>query len=134
AARLAQKGFTAGPALFEGPTGFFETFAEGEYDLGILDSAGDGFEIETGVRYKAYPCGGLTHTAVDAMLDIRRTEGISADNIDHVDVGVTAGVARRIIYQIPETALQGKFSIPYIIARTAMHGELGIDHFTEEAI
>jgi 2-methylcitrate dehydratase PrpD len=134
AAKLAQRGFTANPAILEGPSGLFETYAQGDYDLDVLDNPGGAFEVATGIRYKAYPCGGLTHTAIDALLDMRQNEGFSANDIDHIDAGVTAGVANRIIYRIPETALQGKFSIPYILARAALHGEVVIDHFTEEAI
>ncbi len=134
AARLAERGYTANPLMLEGPSGFFETYAGDEYDLAPLDEIGQGLEMADGVRYKAYPCGGLTHTAIDAVLDVRRAEGITPDAIDRIEAGVTAGVAARIIYRIPETALQGKFSIPYILARAALDGKVTIDSFTEEAV
>jgi 2-methylcitrate dehydratase PrpD len=54
--------------------------------------------------------------------------------IERVDVGTTEFVARRIIYRIPETELQGKFSMPYVIARAVIDGALTPDTFLDEAI
>lgn len=40
----------------------------------------------------------------------------------------------RIIYHKPETGLQGKFSMLYILARALVHGKLTLEHFTDEAV
>jgi 2-methylcitrate dehydratase PrpD len=135
AAQLASRGYSANPRLLEGPRGYFETFAgEGKFDLAPLESLGTSYEIDGGIRYKAYPCGGLTHTAIDAMLALRREEGVTATDVDQVRVGVTAGTASHIIYRIPENGLQGKFSMPYILARTLLDGRLVPDTFSDEAV
>ncbi|HZT06238.1 MAG TPA: MmgE/PrpD family protein [Chloroflexota bacterium] len=135
AARLAASGFSANPSLLDGPDGFFATFAPaGAYDLAPLNQLGATFAVEQGVRFKPYPCGGLTHTAVDATLGLCREESVEAADVERVEVGVTAGTARRIIYGIPATALQGKFSIPYIIGRAIVDRALVPDSFTDEAI
>lgn len=135
AARLAQQGFTANPAILEARGGFVHTFGgTGSHDLKPLEGLGSRFEIEEAVKYKAYPCGGLTHSAVDAALALRSEHGVAAEAIDRIDVQVTADVARRIIFRIPATELQGKFSMPYIIARVIVDGRLTPDTFSDEAI
>jgi 2-methylcitrate dehydratase PrpD len=59
---------------------------------------------------------------------------MAPDAIEHVDAQVTSYTARRIIYGIPETELQAKFSIPYLLARSIYDGPPTIDAFTDEAI
>lgn len=135
AAKLAQRGLTANPSMLEGAGGFFQTFAGGRpYDLKPLEELGNGLEIERGVRFKAYPCGGLTHSAIDAVLALRGEHQITADAVKGIDVQVTAHTGSRIIYRIPETGLQGKFSMPYVVARAVLDGRLTPDTFTDEAI
>jgi 2-methylcitrate dehydratase PrpD len=135
AARLAQKGYTASATVLDDGGGFFATFGRDlDCNLAPLDTLGQSFEVERGVRYKAYPCGGLTHTAIDAVLALRQEHNLTADAIDHIDVKVSIATARRIIFRVPETELQSKFSMPYIVARAVLDGTLTADTFTEAAI
>jgi 2-methylcitrate dehydratase PrpD len=133
AARLAQRGFTGNPLMLEGTGGFFGAFAS-DVEPTALESLGHSFEIEDGVRYKAYPCGGLTHSAVDAVLALREEDGIEASAIERIDVAVNPYTAQRIIFAVPATGLQGKFCMPYILARTVIDGQLTPDTFTDQAI
>lgn len=135
AAKLAQRGWTGGPSVLDAHGGFYAAFAPGMTpNPAPFAELGKTFDLENGVRFKAYPCGGLTHSAVDALLALRREHHLAADSIERIDVAVTKYTASRIVYRIPETALQGKFSMAYILARTALDGELTVDTFSEEAI
>jgi 2-methylcitrate dehydratase PrpD len=135
AAKLAQKGYSGNASTLEAPVGFMETFGAGApFDLSPLDQLGTVYDMEQGLRYKAYPCGGLAHTAIDAALALRQEHEIAPDAVEHVDAQVTSYTARRIIYGIPETELQAKFSIPYLLARSIYDGPPTIDAFTDEAI
>jgi len=133
AARLAQRGFTGNPLMLEGAGGFFGAFAGGA-DLKPLEDLGSTFEIERGVRFKFYPCGGLTHSAVDAVLALRGEHAFEPGEIERIDVKVTPYTANRIVFKVPATGLQGKFCMPYILARAVLDGGLTPDTFTDEAI
>jgi 2-methylcitrate dehydratase PrpD len=135
AARLAARGFTASPATLEEGKGVFDCFARGlDCDVTPFESLGTTYDLAgIGISVKPYPCGGLTHTAVDAVLDLRR-EGIHADQLDTLTVGVTPHVFDRIMRALPKNGIEGKFSMPYIVARALVDGQLVLDTFTDEAV
>lgn len=134
AATLAHRGFTGNPLSLE-ERGFLQAFVQPSTpSLKPLDELGSVFEIERGVRFKAYPCGGLTHSAIDAVLALRAEQQLAADSIERIDVRVTAFTAERIVYRIPQTELQAKFSMAYILARAVIDGAVTIPMFSDEAI
>jgi 2-methylcitrate dehydratase PrpD len=135
AAKLAQKGFTASEQMLDEGGGFYATFAPGKRaDAEAFDDLGRTWDIEGGVRYKAYPCGGLAHTAIDAAISLRSEGQIDPNAVASIDVAATSYTAGRIIYGIPETELQAKFSMPYLVARALVEGRVTPDSFTDEAI
>lgn len=136
AARLAQQGHTASAAILQAPGGIYDSFARGmTLDPAVFDALGRDFELEAGgVSIKPYPCGGLTHPAVDAVLGLRKEHGLAAKAIERIDVGITPFTGKRIAYRIPQTGLQGKFSMAYVLARTVIDGQLTLDTFTDAAV
>lgn len=136
AAQLASKGFTANPSILEGTRGFHESYSRGSpYDLTAMGSVGKSFElVEREIGFKAYPCGGLTHSAIDAVLEIRAQQDLSPEMIDDIHVGVTPHTRNKVLDKIPQTAIQSKFSMGYILARAVVDGRVTLDTFTEKAI
>ncbi len=136
AAKLAQSGFTANPSILEGTKGFFDIYCrELSCDLTALENLGSFFDLtELGVKIKPYPCGGLTHEAIDAVLEMRRLRGISPQTVEAINVGVTQYTYERIVFRVPETGIQGKFSMPYLLARALTEGGVGLDAFTDKAV
>jgi 2-methylcitrate dehydratase PrpD len=118
AARMAKGGFTAG-----------------ERKMPALEDLGQVYALEKyGVRLKPYPCGGLTHTAIYATIQLRNQHSLTAGMVDGILVEVPQGSANTIMYRIPETGLQGKFSMGYLISRALIDGKLLLDAFTDEAV
>jgi 2-methylcitrate dehydratase PrpD len=135
AGRLAQHGFTGNAASLEEGSGFFHAFSHGQsLDLTPLSQLGAPFEVEQGVRYKPYPCGGLVHSAIDAVLALRHERPLDPARIKTVDVAVTRQTASRIVFRVPQTGIQGKFCLPYIMARAIIDGRLAVDTFADEAV
>lgn len=134
AARLAGQGFTSSPAALEEGKGLFDCFARGlDCDVTPFESLGSSFDLTgIGVKVKPYPCGGLTHTAVDAVLELRQ-EGLRPDQLDSMRVGVTSYVLDRIMNVLPGNGIEAKFSMPYILARSLVDGAPVLDTFTDEA-
>ena len=139
AAKLAAAGFTANPQAIEAEVGFYDAYYRvTPGDDSPLDGLGRSWElVESGLRIKAYPCGGLAHTAIDAALSLRAehfASGIRAEDIESIDVEVTQRTLDRIVFGIPRTELEAKFSMPYLIGRALVGGHVGLDAFTDDAI
>ena len=54
--------------------------------------------------------------------------------IERVDVEVPADTAAPLTYRVPRVGLEGKFSMPYLIARALMDGNVTLETFTDEAV
>jgi 2-methylcitrate dehydratase PrpD len=139
AVRLAQAGFTANGEAIESPVGYYDAYYRVEAAADTpLDALGTHWDLaESGLRIKPYPCGGLAHTAIDAALLMRSTHfvgGAGLDAIEEISVEVTDRTFGRIVFGVPDTELQAKFSMPYLIARAMVDGRVGLGAFTDEAI
>src|SRR5262249_42529867 len=135
-ARLAKSGFTANPQTLEVRNGFFDSYYPGgKPDRAPIETLGRVYAMEKyGVRFKPYPCGGLTHTAIYATIKLRNERQITADMIEHIDVEVPADTAAPLVYRVPHTGLEGKFSMPYLIALALTVGKIQLETFTDEAV
>ncbi len=136
AAKLAQNGYTANAAAIEAGAGFFKMFySRSQPDEGPLKELGSSLElVKTGIRIKPYPCGGLTHPAIDAVLDVRAKHNVKASDVDSIHVDVGQHTYNRIVFRVPETGLQGKFSMNYLLARALIDGKVSLDAFSDSAV
>lgn len=135
AVALAERGFTARPTQLEDAGGFFALF--GETDAARLA------ELPRRLRHwedawcddwaiKRYPSCYATHRAIDGVLELRRALGSSA--ISSVEVTVHPGGLKPLIGHLPGSGLEGKFSLPYTVARALRSGHIGLMDFTDEAV
>jgi 2-methylcitrate dehydratase PrpD len=136
AAKLAQGGYTANPKAIESGFGFYQVFHQ---DTSIreqsIEQLGRSYALlSDGLRIKPYPCGGLTHQAIDAVLEFRAKHGLTPEMIEAVDVDVVKHTFDRIVFRVPQTGIQGKFCMPYLVARAIIDGKIGLDIFTDSAV
>jgi 2-methylcitrate dehydratase PrpD len=130
AARLAGQGFTAGDAVISGDRGFWDRYGIG--DRGAF-SIGERFHLdEDGIHTKAYPCCYFTHTAIAAALELG--EGLDAAEVERVHVEAAPGAGDALTNPDPTTDLEAKFSMEYPVASALVHGEVGLETFTESAL
>jgi 2-methylcitrate dehydratase PrpD len=135
AAKLAQSGYTANVRGIEAQNGLCQTFYRIAPDNAPIAELGQIYALATeGIRIKPYPCGGLAHQAIDAVLEARAKHGVTADNVDSIHVDVTQHVYDRIAFRLPETGIQGKFSMNYLLARALLNGRISLDMFTDTAV
>jgi 2-methylcitrate dehydratase PrpD len=136
AAKLAQYGYTANARAIESGAGFYENFYHGaKIDTRPIEELGKTFALQTdGIRIKPYACGGLTHPTIDATLELCASNGITADMIESVDAAVTRHTYNRIAFKVPQTGIQGKFCMPYLLARAVIDKKIALDIFTDEAV
>jgi 2-methylcitrate dehydratase PrpD len=135
AARLAQQGFTANSAtVFEHKQGFLDVFnGPGTYDVerGLSAWASPLDIVEPGIAIKQYPCCGSTHPALDAMLDLVRRHRPDADQVERVDAWIHARRLAHTNRPRPNSPLDAKFSLQYVLARALLDGRVGVDDFEE---
>src|SRR5262245_22063963 len=136
AARLARTGFTSNIQTLEARNGYFDSYYQGgKPDLSVFDDLGRTYAMEKyGVRFKPYPCGGLTHTAIFATIRLRNEQKITPSAVEHIDVFVPRDTAAPLTFRVPGTGLEGKFSMPYLIARALVDGKIELETFTDQAV
>ncbi|HEY1269160.1 MAG TPA: MmgE/PrpD family protein [Candidatus Binatia bacterium] len=135
AAHLAEAGYTANARAIEASVGLCEMFYRMPPDEKPLAELGESYALATeGIRIKPYPCGGLTHQAIGALLDLRAEHGITAEAVEAIEVDVTQHTFERIAFRIPQNGIQGKFSMNYVLARALIDGHVSLDAFTDEAV
>lgn len=136
AAKLAAAGYTANGKAIESGFGFYQVLhQDAPIDERPLEELGRSFALlRDGLRIKPYPCGGLTHQVIDTVLDFRAKHGLTPEMIDTVSVDVVKHTFERIIFRVPQNGIQGKFCMPYLVARAIIDGKIGLHIFTDSAV
>lgn len=136
ATRLAEQDFTCAPDAIEGKFGFMKVFG-GSAPASYAKDWGQPLEIltETGIGLKAYPCCAATHPAIDATRALsKKISGTSVEDIESMRVGASRFAMQPLIYDIPTTGLEGKFSMRYCIASAMIDGAVKIGTFEPDQI
>lgn len=136
AARLARKGMTGDTAILEAPLGYFAIFSYGEARIdGVAERLGNPYDVVTpGMNVKRYPCCYATHRAADAVLDLTRQHELRAGDVESAEVVVPPGGLAAVTRDRPQTGLEGKFSLPYVVAAAILDGRVTLETFTDEMV
>jgi 2-methylcitrate dehydratase PrpD len=136
AALLAREGFTASEAAIDGPQGWLTASGDGAARAAALAQALDGLGqrwhlVTTGIAVKPYPSCALTHSAIDALLELRARHHLGPEQIAEVEVGVNRVVPSVLMHPAPHTALQRKFSMQFCAAAALAHGRVDFGSFED---
>ena len=131
AAALAARGFTASSGVFEGPMGFFSAACGDRYDRERLRFGSPWFLRTLGIAIKRYPCAGVMHPMLDALLALIERHAVAPDAVHRLRVHLHPDAARPLVYERPETGLQGKFSLPYTAAAALLDRGITLAHYTD---
>lgn len=135
AVALAERGFSARPTQLEATGGFFALFGDTEHRT--LAELPERLRRWEGAwtddwAIKRYPSCYGTHRAIDAVLDLRAELDPAA--ISSVEVTVHRGGLKPLLPHLPTSGLEGKFSLPYTVARALRTGQVRLSDFTDEAV
>lgn len=122
AARLAAAGASISTSVAAGPAGFAEAFGGSFAEPDLSRPAIDENWI------KPWPCCLMAHSAIEAA-SLARAAGLDLDVPLTVSVHPRARAAAG--YDDPADGLQAKFSIPYLVAHTLLHGEPDVGSFEQ---
>jgi 2-methylcitrate dehydratase PrpD len=133
AAELAAIGFTGARRILEGKQGFFAATAPDGNPAAVTAGLGSGWKLP-GTSIKPYPSCRHTHSSVDAVLQLRRAYGLTAADVEHVEIDGYHSVLDLTDNPAPEHQYAAKFSVQYCAGRALTDGALLLGDFTDERI
>jgi 2-methylcitrate dehydratase PrpD len=135
AAQLAKLGFTSDLNVLENPWGFFEILGDG-FDLDkISGKLGSPYTIiDPGVSIKPYPSGVLSHPSMNAMLDLVKKHNLKPEDIAEIRLYAGSNILNPLRYALPQTGLEGKFSLPFCLTSILLRHRAGIREFSDEFV
>ncbi|MES2713164.1 MAG: MmgE/PrpD family protein [Pseudomonadota bacterium] len=133
AAQLAREGFRGAGESLEGKAGFLRAYAPNPMPERALQALGSEWELMN-TAVKPYPSCRYGHAGVDAALAIRAENGLKAEEIEGVTLGLPAKgmllVGHPLAYkQNPQNVVDGQFSGPFVIACALSRGHFGWDSY-----
>lgn len=133
AALLAARGFTSSERAIEAPRGFAPVLSAKQDYGAICEGLGDGYEIARNT-YKPYPCGVVVHPSLDGCIRLKREHGITAGDVEAVELRVHPLVLELTGNRTPRTGLEGKFSVYHAAAAALALGRVGVAEFSDETV
>ena len=132
AAQLARVGLTASDSALEGRLGYLAAFSGAGPEAAALDGLGRRWELTaSGIAVKPYPSCALTHSAIEALVELRARHRIDPGAVAAVEVGVNAVVPDVLRHARPTNGLERKFSMQYCAAAALARGALGLADFDD---
>jgi 2-methylcitrate dehydratase PrpD len=135
---LAEQGLTGVDRLFEGPVGFFNSYFAGRYDReAILADLGQEYRGAV-TLYKLWPSVGTAHSHIHATIELMAEHDLTPESIQELRVFVgdyhNLMCTPRDVRQAPQTLVDAKFSLPFLVALAAVHGSVSVTHVTESGL
>jgi 2-methylcitrate dehydratase PrpD len=121
AAQLAARGFTGRPDVLEAPQGFMATQSTTP-SLERFQAALATAEFVPDICFKYHAACYLTHSAIEALLQLRRDHDLAPELVAAVEIRVNAGHFDVCNIACPTTGLEAKFSLRFAGA-LALAGE-----------
>ncbi len=134
-ALLAQRGLTGITNILEADFGGYCKTMSDASDMNTL-TAGLGENFETGkVGFKPYAAGGSTHTAHEAVKSIMNKNKLTAEMIDRIIIHSTTVTYHHTSWEYnPQGVTAAQMNMQYVVAITALEGDIFINQFTEEKV
>ena len=138
-ALLAKEGVKGFTQPLDGNKGFFYAFARNHYEQELLlKNLGSRFEGAY-ISFKPWPSCRGTHPYIECLLKLIDEHQLDADDITEIKVVVSKVNQMLICEPIegkrkPESAINAKFSLPYVLATAFIHRKVTLEQFNSEAI
>jgi 2-methylcitrate dehydratase PrpD len=135
AALVAREGLTASDSALDGRQGYTAAFSQTALAPDVFDALGRRWQIlASGIAVKPYPSCALTHSAIDALLELRGRHGLGPDQVAEIEVGVNHVVPDVLRHASPSNGLERKFSMQFCAAAALATGRVDLGSFTDGPI
>ena len=134
AALLAEAGYGAGCTVIEDDYGGYGHVVADEPDFErMLEGLGQQFQV-TLTGQKPHSSSATTHASIDAVLSLREGDGVDPDLVDTIEVRTYQVAAETMGRTHPRTHLHATMSIPYLVSRALLDGQIQLEQFTPEKL
>lgn len=133
----AREGFSANRRAFENTQGFFDVFlgpGTAKAKLALEKWFQPPEILDPGLCLKLYPSGAHTHPFIEMTRELLGRHQLRLSDIERIDVLAEQSRHEHINRPDPESALEAKWSVHYLIARTLTDGWPKLKHFTDQAV
>ena len=131
AAILARAGFTGNEDILEAPNGYATALFQDNLDWdGLTAGLGETYRlVDPGFDMKRFPAQITMQRPIEAALNLRQRYGLRGDMVETMTMEMRG---RGHSGAIPNSGLDGKFSIEYCAAAALLDGWVGIETFADE--
>lgn len=135
AALLARRGFRGPTRVLEAPDGGFCRATSDEVDLALATAQlGERF-VSGETAIKPYACCASSHSAVDAVLEIRAKHPFPPSDVEKVLVKTARGVQLQCGFQYQAVGVvEAQMSLQFIVAVVLLEGAALLEQFSEAKI
>ena len=132
-AQFAKRGYIGSHRIVEGEFGFLKAYADNPNPGAATAGLGSRWHT-TDIALKPYPSCRYGHAAIDALLALRTDTGLSAEQVETVEIGLPS-TGWTIIgnpdeeKQRPGTVVEGQFSMPFVAAVALRDGGMTWDSY-----
>jgi len=135
AAIMAEQGLTSSAEALDGPLGFCQNYSGQVHHDKIIGRLGNPYDIITpGIIFKRYPSCAESHPAIDATVYLAQRHEIVPDDVRSVECIVTPLNHDVLVYALPKTALEAKFSLHFCVAAGILRRNASLQEFTDEMV
>ena len=131
AALLAAKNFTSSDEGIEGKEGYVYAASRQHNYAPMIDGLGQHYEIASNT-YKPYACGIVLHPVIDALIQLRKQDGLQANAIRSIAIQANPLVLELTGKKEPATGLEAKFSVYHSAAVAVIYGFAGPKQYTDD--
>jgi 2-methylcitrate dehydratase PrpD len=130
---LAAKNYTSSDGMIEAKRGWANAISTKQDWAEITEGLGTRYEAALNT-YKPFACGIVLHPAIDAAIQLRNANQITADKIKRVELKVHPLVLELTGKKTPHEGLEGKFSVYHAVAIALIEGAGGEKQFSDRAV
>jgi 2-methylcitrate dehydratase PrpD len=131
AAILAQMGYTSSEVVLEAPNGYAAALFQGQLDWDVLTRGlGESYRlVNPGFDIKRFPAQVYMQNPIEAVLNLRQRNALEPDMVEQLTI---YRQGRGHSGPVPQSGLDGKFSVEYCAAVALLDGRVVIDSFTDQ--
>ena len=128
---LAEMGYTSSDEVLEATNGYAAALFQGNLNWEILiQNMGSPFRlVDPGFDIKRFPAQVYMQNPIEAVLNLREKHSLTADMVEILTI---YREGRGHSGPIPQSGLDGKFSVEYCAAVALLDGRVVIDSFTDQ--
>ena len=133
AALLAAQNYTADVTALEGKDGWGQALSRSVKWTEVTEGLGSRYEAALNT-YKPFACGIVSHPGIDAAIQLRSENKLTADQIESVTLHANPLVLSLMGKTEPQIGLEGKFSIYHCVAVGLIYGAAGEKQFQDAIV